>query len=61
LRIADFADLDQLVQGPPGYYRAPVTLRETAHSATVQQGYLEGSNVSPIEEMVSMITLQSSF
>lgn len=61
LRIVAFRDNARLVQGPAGYWRAPLTLRETAHTATVRQGHLEGSNVSPIEEMVAMISLQRSF
>ncbi len=32
-----------------------------ASSVTVRQGYLEGSNVNPIDEMVAMIQLQQDF
>ncbi len=61
LRIANFADLGKLSQDTNGYYHAPLGLEETAHTATVHQGALEGSNVSPIEEMVAMIAVQRSF
>jgi len=30
-------------------------------SATIRQGYLEGSNVNPVDELIAMIQLQSNF
>lgn len=48
------ANLYSLAQGS--------TLEQVEPSAvTVRQGYLEGSNVNPIDEMVAMIQLQSDF
>ena len=61
LRIVDFQDDQRLVQDSMGYYHAPLTLLETAHTATVRQGFLEGSNVAPMEEMVAMIAVQRAF
>ena len=61
LRIVDFENDQLLSQDGLGYYHAPLDLLETAHTATVRQGSLEGSNVSAIEEMVAMISVQRAF
>ena len=61
LRLADFEDRQQLYLDGFGNFRAPLEVLETAHSAVVRQGALEGSNVNPLEEMVSMISVQRAF
>lgn len=61
LRVVNFADLQRLQQDSTGYFRAPLDLAESTHTAAVHQGALEGSNVAPIQEMIAMITVQRSF
>lgn len=61
LRIVNFDARDQLSQDGEGNFVAHRGMREVAHTATVHQAALEGANVSPIEELVSMITVQRSF
>lgn len=61
LRVVDFVDHQELYNDSAGYWRAPLGLAETAHTASVRQGALEGSNVNALEEMVSMISVQRSF
>jgi flagellar basal-body rod protein FlgF len=61
LRLVDFEDDQRLTQDSLGYYHAPLDLLETAHTASVTQGALEGSNVQPVQEMVAMISVQRAF
>lgn len=61
LRIVGFDDPSKLEPDRKGYLHAPDGLRETAHQANVRQGHLESSNVSPMEEMVALISAQRSF
>jgi flagellar basal body rod protein FlgG len=61
LRLVDFENEQRLEQDSLGYYHAPLDLLETAHTADIRQGFLEGSNVEAVEEMVSMIAVQRAF
>jgi flagellar basal-body rod protein FlgF len=61
LRIVDFDDSARLVVGRGGLFDAPQGMRETFSAADVQQGSLEGSNVSPMDEMVALISTQRRF
>ena len=61
LRIMNFKDAQKLESIDGGYYERPFDLEEATHTATVRQGSLEGSNVSPIEEMIAMISVQRRF
>lgn len=64
LRIVTPANPGQLSKAGSNLYELNQggTLEVVDPSATnVRQGYLEGSNVNPIDEMVAMIQLQSNF
>ncbi len=50
-----------LARGDDGLFRSPGGDLETDPAARVQQGALEGSNVSPVETMVAMITAARQF
>ncbi|HID10820.1 MAG TPA: flagellar basal-body rod protein FlgF [Candidatus Latescibacteria bacterium] len=54
LRIEDFEDLDSLRKEGNGLFRAYAEGRP-AEGFRVRQGFLEGANVSPVEEMVRML------
>ncbi len=61
LKFVDFVRRDRMTQDASGYYHADPGQRETTHEAVMRQGFLERSNVSAIDEMVSMISVQRSF
>lgn len=61
LRIANFADRQQLVLDSKGYWNAPPGTRETAHTSIVRQGYLELSNAEPMVELIELIELQRAY
>lgn len=57
-------NLDQLEKAGQNLYqlKSDGNLQEADPSTvSVRQGYLEGSNVNPIDEMVAMIQLQTNF
>ena len=61
LRIVRFADPRQAVkEGSNLFYTPPKNIQE-AQNVRVMQGGLEQSNVSPIDSMVSLITIQRQF
>jgi flagellar basal-body rod protein FlgF len=51
----------RLARGDDGLFRAPDGTLEADPAARVQQGALEGSNVSAVETMVAMITAARQF
>ncbi len=60
LKIVSFPDPQQLREIGNGLYKGNGT--EVADTqTTVQQGYVEGSNVNPILEMTSMMDVQRSY
>jgi flagellar basal body rod protein FlgG len=61
LRIVDFAASDRLHQVGRGYFQAPRGAGERASSAEVRQGHVERANVSAVDEMVELISVQRSF
>ena len=61
VKVTDFADHQALVTFGDGYFQARRGNREVASDAVVHQNQLEGSNVSSIDELVSMIAIQRSF
>lgn len=60
LKLVSFAPGTALRSRGASDYTAPASAEEAAKGATVQQGALEGSNVSPVEGMVSLISAQRS-
>ncbi|GAB6137309.1 flagellar basal-body rod protein FlgF [Halanaerobaculum tunisiense] len=56
VQVRDFANKSSLVKEANNLFRrTPETGQAFAAQAKVKQGYLEGSNVNPIQEMVKMI------
>jgi flagellar basal-body rod protein FlgF len=61
LRLVDFVDPGQLEKLGGGYYVAAPALEELPSDADVRQGALERSNVSGVDEMVAMVSIQRNF
>lgn len=62
LRVVDFEDYDQLQKTGSNLYAASRTdAAADIDEPRVIQGNLEGSNVDPVQEMISMIELQRHF
>jgi flagellar basal-body rod protein FlgG len=61
LRIVDFPDKTQLTKQGDNLFAAPPALQPGQSSAIVRQGFLEESNVDPLQLMVELIDLQSAF
>ena len=60
LKLVDFAPGTQVTSHGAAYYVAPASAERPATGASVEQGALEGSNVSPVEGMVQLISAQRS-
>ena len=56
LRLTTFTDLHSLRKMQDNFFRTTEYSEAIAFSGTVQQGFLEGSNVNIVREMVQMIT-----
>jgi len=56
LKIVAFADPTRLEKAGASLFTAPVAVQPTDSQAAVRQGFLEGSNVNAVEQMVAMIT-----
>ena len=63
LQIVSFDDPGKLAKEGNGLYtvRDPSVNKQPLQNATVQQGFLETSNVNPIEEMTNMIVTMRGF
>jgi len=61
LRVVDFANERALSSVGGGYFTATEKANELPAEGVVHQGHLESSNVSSMDELVSMITVQRSF
>jgi flagellar basal body rod protein FlgG len=61
LRVVDFTNDEALSSVGGGYYTATQEANELPAEGAVHQGHLESSNVSSMDELVSMITVQRSF
>lgn len=62
LRIVDFTEAAKLVPEGSSLFRAPEGVQpQPAVSVEVRQGFLEGSNMNPIEALSEMINLMRSF
>lgn len=55
IRVASFADPRQLVRAGTTLFQAPTGVAAQASTASIRQGYREGSNVQVVHEMVQMI------
>lgn len=64
IRLADFPDQAGLTKETSSLFAAPAgTLQTDIHEdkAVIKQGFLEGSNVEGLEEMIAMIELTRNF
>ncbi len=63
LQLVTFGDLKKLAKEGNGLFKiADTSVKKiTAKEVSVQQGFLETSNVNPIEEMTNMITTMRAF
>lgn len=61
LRIVDFPDKTQLVKRGENLFAAPPALQSNQSPAIVRQGFLEDSNIDPLQIMVELIDLQHAF
>lgn len=61
LRLVDFEDKQRMVPSERGTWAAPSGLGEATSTASVNQGALEESNTTAVDQMVSMIQTQRHF
>jgi len=62
LQIVDFEDKNQLQKIGQNFFRAmPQAEAQEAEQVEVHQGFLEGSNVNPADEMIQLIEVQRQF
>lgn len=61
IQVADFEDYDFLERYGENYFQTVEGATEKESSAKIYQGYLEGSNISVVDEMVNMITVQRAY
>jgi flagellar basal body rod protein FlgG len=61
IKVVDFVDPNQLQRDALGFFHAPGSLEVLPNQAEVHQGSLEGSNVSPVDEMTALIVAQRRF
>jgi len=61
LRIVQFVESRQAIKEGANLFSSPAANIREASNAQIMQGDLEQSNVSPIDSMVSLITIQRQF
>jgi flagellar basal-body rod protein FlgF len=62
LSIQKFADNSQLMSIDSGYFVPPANMDpETVDNPELLQGYLEGSNVTPLREMVDLVLIARAY
>lgn len=61
LRMAAFSDVSNLVKEGANLYKAPAGVRQVPFTGSVKQGFLEGSNVNIVSEMVNMISMYRAY
>jgi flagellar basal-body rod protein FlgG len=63
LQLVNFTDTTKLAKEGNGMYRIadPSVKKQSVQNVSVQQGFLETSNVHPIEEMTNMIVTMRAF
>lgn len=61
LAVVELPRVDALQPAGRGLFVDPLNQRATFAAAALQQGYLEGSNVDSLQEMVQMIAVERSF
>ena len=63
LRLVDFEDYEALRKEGNGLIRIEeeIDAEQVITAGTVQQGFLEGSNVNSVKEMVEMLTMLRTY
>ena len=62
IQVVRFADTSLLTKQGNGLFKAPLGVSPQPNpKALIRQGYVEGSNVKPIDEMIRMIETQRAF
>ncbi len=61
LAIKKFADNHQLIPTAGGAFLAGAMTAETVEKPQILQGYLEGSNVAPMREMVDLVLISRAY
>lgn len=61
LRLVTVDDPRKLQQAANGTYFDPGTLKQVDARGTIQQGFLEKSNVEPIQELAEMVAIQRRY
>jgi flagellar basal-body rod protein FlgF len=62
LAVQNFKDPSKLIPVAGGYFLAPGGVEPTAvDNPELMQGYLEGSNVAPLREMVDMVLISRAY
>jgi flagellar basal-body rod protein FlgG len=63
INITDIVNVNDLDKYGQSYYvaREGLTIQEAPFNGEILQGFLEGSNINPIDEMVNMINIMRSY
>ena len=61
IQVTDFEDYNYLEHYGENYYQPVEGATEVPGQYTINQGYLEASNVQTVQEMVEMITVQRQY
>ena len=62
LAVERFANNNQLIPTSGGYFiAAPGTTPEAVQNPELLQGYIEGSNVTPLREMVDLVLISRAY
>jgi len=61
LRLVEFGNLDGLYKEADDLFVDGEGEAESASATTVMQGFLEGSNVNPVDEMVDLISITRAY
>jgi|JI10StandDraft_1071094.scaffolds.fasta_scaffold09392_13 flagellar basal-body rod protein FlgF len=62
LSVQKFADNSRLIPIAGGFFTAPDNMKpETVDEPELLQGYLEGSNVTPLREMVDLVLISRAY
>lgn len=62
ISIQKFADNSQLIPGEGGYFTPAAGLApESVDAPQLLQGYIEGSNVTPLREMVDLVVISRAY
>lgn len=61
LRLVEFESASVLQEDGTGYWRKPESVPEKPATSPIQQGFVERSNVTAIDELIAMVLVQRRF